>query len=216
MGVNWKRAVPTALILLPLVGIGAFGLLGGCATVGIEKAKYSVLETKGKIEVRMYEPSIVAETAVDASFDEAGDTAFGRLFGYISGENRTQHKIAMTAPVNQEPAFEKIAMTTPVSQQRAGGRYVVSFLMPSEYTMETLPEPTDPAVELRRVPQRRMAAIRYSGGWSKERYEKNLARLEAFIQDERLEPTGEPIFARYDPPFQLPFFRRNEVLIPVQ
>ena len=122
----------------------------------------------------------------------------------------------MTAPVNQESRSEKIAMTAPVNQQRAGDKWVVSFLMPAEYTMQTLPEPTDPAVRLREVPARKMAAVRYSGTWSQKRYEKQRTGLEEFIENQGLEIMGEAIFARYDPPFQLPFLRRNEVLIPVQ
>lgn len=190
--------------------------LGGCGTVGIEKSKRSVLEKDGRFELRQYEPSIVAETVVESDFDDAGNIAFRRLYNYISGENRKKESIAMTAPVNQQNRSEKIAMTAPVGQQRSGDKWVVSFLMPSKYTMQTLPEPLDPAVKLKEIPARKMAALRYSGTWSRKRYEEHLARLRQFIEQRRWKVTGEPVFARYDPPFQLPFFRRNEVLIPVE
>ncbi|MBN2312721.1 MAG: heme-binding protein, partial [Sedimentisphaerales bacterium] len=133
----------------------------------------------------------------------------------ITGENRSKASIAMTAPVNQKAGSEKIAMTAPVNQQPAEGQYAVSFLMPSKYTMETLPEPLDPEVKLIEIPGRKMAAIRYSGSWSRKKYDARKALLEEFIREKGLTIIGPAIFARYDPPFQLPFLRRNEVLFEV-
>lgn len=203
------------LMLYCLLSISPF-LLCSCVTVGIEKAKYQVIDKEGKFEVRQYKPQIVAETVVDADFDEAGNMAFRRLFNYISGENRKKESIAMTAPVNQKISSEKIAMTAPVNQQQSEGNYVVSFLMPSKYTMETLPEPLDSSVRLRQIPARKIAAVRYSGSWSRKRYEAKKILLEEFIKNKGLRITGQDIFARYDPPFQIPFLRRNEVLFEVE
>jgi hypothetical protein len=184
--------------------------------VGIEKAKYKVIDKEGKFEIRQYQPQIVAETVVDADFDEAGNMAFRRLFNYISGENRRKESIAMTAPVNQKSSSQKIAMTAPVNQQQSEGDYIVSFLMPLKYTMETLPEPLDPGVSLRQIPSRKIAAVRYSGSWSRKKYEQKKTLLEEFIKKKGLRITGQDIFARYDPPFQIPFLRRNEVLFEVE
>lgn len=188
---------------------------GVIASVGIERAKYTVLAEQGNFEVRQYAPQIIAETMVETDFDEAGNIAFGRLYGYISGKNRTKESIAMTAPVEQQSS-EKIAMTAPVAQVEADAQYAVSFLMPVEYTMETLPQPLDPKVQLREIPTRKMAALRYSGTWSQKRYEQKKESLEQFIAERGLTIVGPAIFARYDPPFQLWFLRRNEVLIPVE
>ncbi len=184
--------------------------------VGIEKAAYSVLEKKGAFEIRRYEPCIIAETVVESNFQNAGNIAFSRLFNYISGQNRKKESIAMTAPVNQKAASEKIAMTAPVSQQKVENNWSVSFLMPSKYTMKTIPEPLDSSVVIKEIPARKMAAVRYSGTWSKKHYDSHKALLEKFIQERRLKASGSDIFARYDPPFQLFFLRRNEVLIPVE
>jgi SOUL heme-binding protein len=107
-------------------------------------------------------------------------------------------------------------MTAPVSQEQAGGQWRIAFVMPSEYTLDTLPQPADPKVSIRQVPARRMAAVRYSGSWSKARYEEHRALLEAFIQKKKLQSLGEPVLARYNSPFALWFLRRNEVLVPVQ
>jgi hypothetical protein len=153
---------------------------------------------------------------VDGDFDKAGNEGFRQLFKYISGENQKKQPIAMTAPVSQDAGPEKIAMTAPVSQERTGGQWRIAFMMPAEYTMETLPQPVDPKVILRQTPARRMAAKTYSGTWSKKRYEEQKALLEAFMQKRKLTATGEPVLARYNSPFTLWFLRRNEVLVPVR
>ncbi len=181
-----------------------------------EEAKYTVIMKEGNYELRLYESHIVAETVVDGDFDKAGNEGFRRLFKYISGENQKKQSIAMTTPVSQEAGSEKIAMTAPVSQERTGDQWRIAFVMPSEYTMDTLPQPADPKVLLKQVPARRMAVITYSGTWSKKRYEEHKALLEAFIQKQKLNRLGEPVLARYNSPFTLWFLRRNEVLIPVQ
>lgn len=181
-----------------------------------EEAKYTVLSKDGDFEIRQYEPHIVAETIVEGDFDDVGNEGFRRLFQYISGKNRKKESIAMTAPVSQDAASQKIAMTAPVNQESTGGAWRITFMMPSEYTLETLPEPLDQRVVLKKVPGRRVAAITYSGTWSRKRYEEKEALLRAFVQKQALRPLGEPVFARYNPPFMPWFLRRNEVLIPVQ
>ena len=203
-------------IVLYAIVLNSSLLWTSCATVGIEKSKYTIVEKQGKFEIRSYMPQIIAETIVEADFDDAGNIAFRRLFNYISGKNRKKESIAMTAPVNQKAPSAKIAMTAPVSQQKSEGRYSVSFLMPTKYTLDTLPEPLDKNVVIREIPARKLAAIRYSGTWGRKRYKAHKAKLEVFIREKGLRTTGEPIFARYDPPFQIWFLRRNEVLIPVE
>jgi len=184
--------------------------------MALEEAKYTVIMKEGNYELRQYEPLIIAETIVEGDFDKAGNGGFRRLFKYISGENQKKQSIAMTTPVSQDASSEKIAMTAPVSQERTGDQWRIAFVMPSDYTLNTLPQPVDPKVLLKQVPARRMAAITYSGSWSKARYEEHKALLEAFIQKQKLSPLGEPILARYNSPFMLWFLRRNEVLVPVQ
>jgi len=184
--------------------------------MALEEAKYTVIMKEGNYELRQYEPHIVAETMVAGDFDKAGNEGFRRLFKYISGENQKKQSIAMTAPVSQDAGPEKITMTAPVSQEQTGGQWRIAFVMPSEYTMDTLPQPLDPKVLLKQVTARRMAAITYSGSWSRERYEKHRALLETFIRQRKWDPIGEPVLARYNSPFTIWFLRRNEVLVPVQ
>jgi hypothetical protein len=121
----------------------------------------------------------------------------------------------MTAPVSQETASEKIPMTAPVNQEKVGEKWRITFLLPSRYSMETLPEPLDPRIKLVEIPPRLMAAFKYSGTWSRERYEKREKQLKELIRQKGLTIVDEPIFARYNPPFMPWFLRRNEVLIPV-
>ncbi len=191
-------------------------LLGPVDAMAAEEAPYDVLKQDGKFEIREYASHILAETVVEGNLEEAGNKAFSRLFAYISGENTSRDKIAMTAPVSQQPAGEKIAMTAPVGQQRTGDNWVVGFMMPEAYSMETLPEPADPLVSLRQVPPRTMAAVRYSGFWSEENYQKHRAELEDWMAAMDLVAAGEPVWARYNAPFTPWFLRRNEILVPLE
>jgi len=201
-----SRVVFCAVFLIAFTGEG----------MAYEEAKYTVIMKEESFELRQYESHIVAETIVEGDFDRVGNEGFRRLFKYISGENQKKQSIAMTAPVSQDAGSEKIAMTTPVNQERTGNQWRIAFLMPSAYTIEKLPQPLDPKVLLKEIPPRRMAAITYSGTWSKRRYEEKKALLELFIKKQGLKSIGEPVFARYNPPFMPWFMRRNEVLIPVQ
>ncbi|MDP5291997.1 heme-binding protein [Oceanimonas sp. CHS3-5] len=189
-------------------------LLTGNA-MAVEEAKYKVLREENGFELREYESHILAETLVDGEFEDAGSEAFGRLFKYISGNNKQQQKVAMTSPVGQEPTSQKIEMTSPVGQQKQDGKWIVSFMMPASFTLETTPEPKDPNISIREVPARLIASVRYSGFWSEKSYHRNLAKLQDWIANNRLTKLGEPIWARYNPPFMPWFLRRNEILIPV-
>lgn len=180
----------------------------------IEEPKFKVVRTYADFEVREYAPYVVAETAVEGSFADAGDEGFRRLFDYISGKNAQRSSIAMTAPVIQ--SGQKIEMTAPVIQAPASGGFRIQFVMPSKWTLATLPLPDDKRVHIREVAPARFAVIRYSGFWSEERYQTNLATLRQALQREHLTPDGEPIWARYDPPFMPWFLRRNEILIPLR
>jgi hypothetical protein len=188
------------------------------SAMAIEKPAYRVVQELPGIEVREYPPYLVAETEVSGSREEAGNAGFRRLAGYIFGGNRGEKKIAMTAPVAQQEGA-RIAMTAPVSQQETPDRgpstWVIQFMMPSGYTRDTLPEPLDPAIRFREVPARRVAALRYSGTWSEERYLEKLADLRAAMEKAGLRGVGEPLWARYDPPFMPWFLRTNEILIEI-
>jgi hypothetical protein len=208
---RWTRLVKTTLCLLLFSAY-----FGGPRTgMALEEAKYTVLEGEGDFELRQYEPQIVAETLVEGDFKDVGNEGFRRLYGYISGKNLKRQTIPMTAPVSQEASSEKIPMTAPVNQEQVGGKWRITFLMPAQYKLETLPEPMDTRVKLIKIPGLLMAALSYSGTWSRPRYEEKERRLKELIRQKGLKMAGKPVFARYNPPFMPWFLRRNEVLIPV-
>jgi len=192
----------------------AFLVLGGAA-MATEEAEYELVRQDGKFELRDYAPQVVAETVVSGSFSRAGNSAFRPLFNYISGDNTVQAEIAMTAPVSQTASSQDIAMTSPVGQRASGDDWVISFMMPAKFTMDTIPKPTNPAVSLREIPAHRAAAIRYSGRWTEKRYQSHLGELRGWVEGQDLTVIGDPVFARYNGPFTPWFMRRNEILLPV-
>lgn len=169
--------------------------------MAIEEARYHTLEQDGKFEIRDYAAHVIAETIVQGGLEQAGKEAFPKLFRYISGDNRSRAKLAMTAPVGQRPAQ---------------GKWAVSFMMPATQGLETLPGPEDLNVVLRQVPARRVAAVRYSGFWDEKGYLRYRHELEAWILAKGLAVAGEPVWARYNSPFTPWFLRRNEILVPVE
>lgn len=198
--------------LLPLIGL----LLGlGGPAVAIEQPRYEVLASDGDVELRRYSPYMVAETFIGADFRNAGNEGFGRLFRYITGANSARAEISMTAPVSQQAGGVEIAMTAPVGMAEDGNGHWVSFVVPSAFTPETVPQPTDPRVRIREIPAQLVAAVRYSGFWGEGRYAREERRLRDAMAARGLVAGGAPLFARYDPPYMPPFMRRNEILIPV-
>jgi len=189
-------------------------ILWGPIVSNVEQAKYDVVETHGSIEIRDYAPMIVAEVNVPGEREEAISDGFRMIADYIFGNNVSSQEVAMTAPVIQQ-ASEKIAMTAPVTQQGGGGDWVVRFVMPSEYTMQTLPKPNNPDVGLKEIAEKRFAVIRFSGLARPKSLEKHTKELEAFIQSHNLQTHSGAIYAFFNPPWTLPFLRRNEVMIEI-
>jgi effector-binding domain-containing protein len=185
------------------------------AMAKFETPSYKVTQKTHSIEVREYAPMIVAEVEVTGERDKAINAGFRILADYIFGNNAPGKSIAMTAPVIQQKG-EKIAMTAPVSQTLEGDQWKVRFTMPSSYTSETLPKPNNPTIKIVSIPKHQTVAIRFSGFWTDRNLRNNLKKLDAFVQSQKLKTSGEPIYAFYNPPWTLPFFRRNEVLYRLQ
>lgn len=180
---------------------------------GVEEPKFRVALAEGDLEIRQYAPVIVAETVVEGDWRAAGNAGFRRLANYIFGGNDGGRTIAMTAPVSQHSRGRTIAMTAPVAKERRGANWVVAFTMPSEYSLDRLPVPDDPAIQLRPIGERRVGAIRFSGSWDAQRFEAKAAELRRWLESKRETTIGEPVAARYDPPWTPWFLRRNEILI---
>jgi hypothetical protein len=179
-----------------------------------EEQKYLVEQKFPKFEVRRYEACVFADVTVTGDFESAGNVGFRPLIGYISGNNKPNSKIAMTAPVVQEPV-SKIAMTSPVLQQSSGQENIVSFVMPAGMTIDALPIPSSSKVSLREVPEQLLAVSRFSGRWTHTVYIRYVAELESSIAESGFTPNGSPRFARFDPPWTPWFMRRNEIQIPI-
>lgn len=209
-----------ALALGLSVGLG----VGSAPAHAIEEPQYtveSVIETDA-IEIRRYAAYVVAEVRVPGPASEAGNQGFSLLGGYIFGKNKGDRRVAMTAPVTQSPEPVKIAMTAPVAQSPVGptatspdGGFLVQFMMPSAYTLDTLPEPLDPRVQLKPVAPQRMLVLRYSGSWSATHYEAQLSRLQAVADRLGVAVVGAPVYARYNGPWVPWFLRRNEIWLPL-
>jgi hypothetical protein len=185
---------------------------------GVEEPAFRVALAEGEFEIRQYPPVILAETLVEGEWRAAGNTGFRRLANYIFGGNAGSKKIPMTAPVSQSGDSgksrkgQKIAMTAPVAQGRSGDSWIVAFTMPSGTTLESLPVPDDPDVQLRTVGERRIGAIRFSGTWDEKRFEAKTAELSKWLESKGEKTVGEPVTARYNPPWTPWFMRRNEIL----
>lgn len=183
-------------------------------TMAIEEPKYTVDSKNQNYEIRTYNSTLVAETTVDAKFDEAGNRAFRILADYIFGNNTTQTKIEMTAPVSQAKS-EKIEMTAPVNLTEGDKGFLVQFTMPAKFDMQNIPKPNDDRVKIREVPGRKVAVFSYSGSWSEDRYKSKLSEFKSALEKDNIKTVGAPIFARYNSPFQLWFLRRNEIWLEV-
>lgn len=202
--------------------------------MAVEEPKFEVLTKDGSHEVRRYASVIVAETLVDGDMDAASGKGFRLIADYIFGNNtltvagaeNASEKIAMTAPVTLEPVARsaKIAMTAPVTAEpvavdasmATASQWRIQFVMPGQYSMQTLPKPVNPAVSLRELPARTFAVLAYSGLNTASKVEQKTDELTTWMRSRQLEPVGVPQLARYDPPWTLPMWRRNEIQVEVK
>jgi hypothetical protein len=222
------------ILITLLAGVGQ--LVG--IRAGTEQPPYEVVGRIGDAEIRRYAPQIAAETVVEGPVKTARNEGFRRVAGYIFGDNTAKASVAMTAPVVQgrEAAggsqsiamtapvvqaragrSEAIAMTSPVVQQPAGAEsWSIQFIMPSKYTLATLPQPNDPRVRLVEIPARTFAVVRFSGLGREDAVARHEKALDAALAGSSWRAVGEPVTWYYDPPWTVPFLRRNEVARPVE
>lgn len=207
--------------------LGLCFLLFSGPTMAIEEPNYRVIETTGTFELRVYDPKIIAEVEVPGTLKQASSTGFKLIADYIFGNNTSQtganEKISMTAPVTMDSVTakpptnkstsEKISMTAPVSMEQSGQKWRMQFVMPSKYTLKTLPKPNNPAVRIRQIEGAKYAVNRFSGLAGKDKAEKKTEELRKWLNSKNIKEVGKPELARYNPPWTLPFMRRNEVII---
>lgn len=213
-----------SFFLLCLLGASFFSPIA----MAIEEPRYEVLVSDGPFEIRRYAPMLVAETFVDGDMDEASNKGFRIIADFIFGNNQLpvsdqKSKIAMTAPVTVEPQSSKIAMTAPVTVEpqsadarlESAQRWRIHFVMPSTYTLENIPQPRNDAVQLREIPAKYFAVHKYSWLNTQSRVQQKTQETLQWAQQRSLQVLGAPQLARYDPPWTIPMFKRNEIMVEV-
>jgi hypothetical protein len=204
------------------------GLIWIKPAMAIEEPKYEVVTTDAQFEVRHYTPILIAETIVEGDMDAASSKGFRLIADYIFGNNQQadsdkKAKIAMTAPVTVEPQSSKIAMTAPVtvepqaaeSSMKTAKTWRINFVMPSQYTLATIPKPKNNAVTLREVPSKYFIVHKYSGFNTVSRVQAKTDEAIEWATKRSYKIIGTPQLSRYDPPWTLPMFRRNEIMIEI-
>ena len=195
-----------------------------------EEPNYTILVKTENFELRRYDAQIVAQTWVTGDQDAASRQGFKTLANYIFGNNKSasgnSSKISMTAPVMMQPQVadanvkksetSKIAMTAPVMMKQEDNKWRVQFIMPSNYTMQTLPKPNNPDITIAELPVKNYAVIKFSGLAGTQKVEAKTKELQTWMQSQKLVGTAVPELARYNPPWTLPFMRRNEIMIAYQ
>ena len=184
--------------------------------MAIEEPEFISIEKKDAFEIREYQPKLIAQVLVNGTFDSASSKGFRLLADFIFGNNKTNEgskKIDMTAPVVTRDASEKIDMTAPVVSEETERGWYISFNMPKQYSKDTLPVPNNPEVKIIEVPTEKFAVITFSGLVRERKYAEMLNLLNEEMKKRNIEPQGPAILARYNPPWTLPFLRRNELMI---
>jgi hypothetical protein len=222
---NKPWIIITSITLTLLLGYAAIGP----AMSNVEQPKYRVISEQGNIQIREYNPVIVAEVQVQGEREEAISQGFRLLADYIFGNNKVKQDIAMTAPVTQQSgqkiamtapvtqqSSQKIAMTAPVKQQGSDNAWKVNFTMPSQYSMNTLPKPNNEKVTLHQVSSKKYVVIKFSGMNSNKNLASHEKELQEYISKNKIQTLSEPIYAFYNPPWTLAFLRHNEIMIEIK
>jgi hypothetical protein len=199
------------------------GFLGMESAMAIEEPKYEVRTSQAPFELRHYAPTLIAQTLVEGDMDEASNKGFRLIADFIFGNNLAADseqaaKIAMTAPVTVEPQSSKIAMTAPVTIEPQSGsvqQWRIHFVMPSQYTLANIPKPKNSAVTLHELPSKYFVVHRYSGFNTVARVQEKTDETLVWAKQQSLKVVGTPQLSRYDPPWTLPMFRRNEIMVEV-
>lgn len=201
-------------ICLGLTALAGIGFVASDALAKYEEPSYRVFNKEGDCELRDYPKVVAASVEVSGTRKEGANTAFKILAGYIFGKNVSQKKIAMTVPVT-EKVSEKIAMTTPVTTEESASSMKMTFFMPSKYSLENLPKPLDDRIRFSEVDSKYYAVVRFSGFADEKAISENTSKLRTYMQKVGTNAVAEPVCAFYNPPWTLPFLRRNEVWIEI-
>lgn len=205
------------LVIYVLIVIVIAWSAWGYISSNVESAEYKVLVKNDNYEIRMYAPHIVAQTTVKGSYNKSLNEGFRIIAGYIFGNNTKKQNIEMTTPVVEEAKqSESINMTTPVSSNIDGEEHTITFVMPKSYTLETLPTPNDPRVQIKDVPERKVAALRFGWMRTENRVQAKKGELIDLLKKDGIVIIGQPQYAGYNDPWTPPWMTRNEILIEIK
>ena len=188
--------------------IALFTIIYTNISMALEEPKYQILKSNKNYEIRKYKDRL----AVEVTYSNE-DSGFRYLFNYISGENTTAEKVSMTVPVTQSV---KIDMTAPVTQSKKDGKMVMQFFLPSKFTLNTAPKPTNSRVNLVVLEGDIYAVVRYSGRVTKKNFQKHYQQLKEFLIEDNINFIEPPIRATFNGPFTIPILRRNEIMMKIK
>jgi len=190
-------------------------LIGVPLAMATEEPSYRATLQADPFEIREYAPLIVAQVEVPGDLSEASSAGFRLIANYIFGNNIAVRDGGLNMA---EPVPEKIAMTIPVIAEGRGDKktWLIQFVMPKQYTLDTLPKPNNPQVKLLAMGSQKIAVIRFTGFVSDDKVQEKTTELMTLIKSRNELPLGNPRLARYNPPWSIPWMRRNEILIPIQ
>lgn len=200
------------------VFVGLFAFVSGVAAAddSYEMPSYKVLYTQGDIEIREYAPQLVAEVMVKGDRSSAANKGFRILADFIFGGNQPEASISMTAPVMQEVVLQEEGQPSVKTVEAVDGdenSWRIRFMMPSKYTLSTIPTPNDARIAIRELAAYRAAAIRFTGLWTQSNLEEHAQELAEFVKMHRLKTIATAAYAFYNDPFTWPWSRRNEVIV---
>jgi effector-binding domain-containing protein len=181
-----------------------------------EEPEFKLISEEGEFQIREYDPKIIAQVEVEGDFDEASSKGFKLLADYIFGNNLldgASKKISMTTPVEMSPLAENLLMTSSVMDDQVNNNWSINFVMPQEFSLDTLPKPNNSQVNIIEVPKEKYAVIVFSGLVRESSYAEKAELLSSYLEENSFKQQGAIKIARYNPPWTLPFFRRNELMV---
>jgi len=185
-------------------------------TMATEEPEFKLISEEGEFQIREYDPKIIAQVEVEGDFDEASSRGFKLLADYIFGNNLldgASKKISMTTPVEMSPLAENLLMTSSVMDEQVNNKWSINFVMPQEFSLDTLPKPNNSQVNIIEVPKEKYAVIVFSGLVRDTSYAEKAELLSNYLEENSFKQQGAIKIARYNPPWTLPFFRRNELMV---
>jgi effector-binding domain-containing protein len=183
-----------------------------------EEPDFKLISEEGEFQIREYDPKIIAQVEVEGDFDEASSKGFKLLADYIFGNNLLDgesQKISMTTPVEMSPLADNLSMTSPIMDDQVNKTWSTNFVMPQEYSLNNLPKPNNSQVSIIEVPAEKYVVIVFSGLVRESSYAEKSELLSNYIKANNFMPQGTIKIARYNPPWTLPFFRRNELMVKI-